>query len=175
MFLLRRTAPSPTVPSRGALALSLALAVLAGSPRGAATPLAEPESDCTGQEHERLRDLLRTFATVRPPQGGSIGYWTRAETALTYFGRYASNVTLEVAVFTTRTPAPGDGVEGRFGNDAREPLPRRGRSAFFDEIAVPPSLELHRLDTATLRLPRAGEVSVRVHTRGCYSVLLLHP
>lgn len=162
------------VSARRPLARSLVLAVMAGSPQGAATPLAEPEAACTGQEHERLRVLLRSLVMARPRQGGSIGYWTRAGTALTYVGRYAPEDTLEVAVFTTRTPARGDGFEGHFGNEAREVLARRGSSAFFDDIAVSPRLELHRLDTATLRPPRVGEVSVQVHTRGCYGVLLLH-
>ena len=171
MVNLRRSLRGTSVSARWAL--TLALAAMAGAPPSAATPLTQPEDLCSGQEHERLQELMRWLLMARPRQIGAIGSWTREGTAHTYFGRHSPEVTLEVAVFTTRTPAPGDGVEGHFDDEASVPLPRRGRSAFFDGLAIPPRLELHRLDSAMLRSPRFGEVSVRVHTRGCYGVLLL--
>lgn len=150
------------------------LAALAGAPQSAATPRSEPEASCSGQEHERLHGLLRWLVTAHPPPNGSIGSWINAGAVRTYFGRHGPEVALEVAVFTTRAPAPGDGFDSDFGDDAREPIARREGSTFFDRLAVPPRLALHRLDAATLRPPRPGEVSVRVRTRGCYGVLLLH-
>jgi hypothetical protein len=160
---------------RPALALSLALSVLTGAPRGGASPVDAPFERCNAREYERLDQLIRWLAVAHPRQAGSIGRWDSFRPPQTFFGRYPAHARLEVAVFTTRRPAPGDGLDGYFGDEGRDALSRRGPSAFFEGLAVPSPLELHRLDTATLRPPRQGEVSVRVRTAGCFTVLLLHP
>lgn len=162
----------PRVLARRFVARSLALAALVGTPASTATPLDAPSEACSAQEHERLHGLMRWLATAQPGAIGSIGNWSAAGPARTYFGRHDPGITLDVAVYATRAPSPGDGLEAHFGV-ADERLPRLARPSFFDALAVPPGLELHRLDAATLRPPRAGEVSVQVRTRGCYAVLLL--